>query len=123
MTAAATDKKYFRALSSSGKASILVRVEVVDTRSQFGRVDALIRPVDGEGEMWVSLDSLTADRPPRRGQRREVAMNAGAKYEPRLAKPICAITKFFCGRAINMPKSVIISVFGRIMILSGLRSP
>jgi hypothetical protein len=66
MTAAASDKKYLRVPSSSGKASILVPVEIADTRAQFGRTDALIRPVGGSGEMWVSLDNLTSEDKPRK---------------------------------------------------------
>lgn len=52
------EKRYLRVPSSNGKTSILVEVRVVDTRSQFGRTDALITPVNGSGEMWVAIDSL-----------------------------------------------------------------
>jgi hypothetical protein len=58
MTAQIKDKRYFRVLSATGKASMLVEVVVLDTRSQFGRLDVLIAPTNGVGEIWVSSDSL-----------------------------------------------------------------
>lgn len=58
MTAQVSDKKYFRAMSSSGKTSMLVPVDILDTRSRFGRVDVLVRAVGGIGEIWVNVDSL-----------------------------------------------------------------
>lgn len=33
-------------------------VAIVDVRNVYGRYDALITPVDGSGEAWVSLDAL-----------------------------------------------------------------
>lgn len=36
----------------------VVAVKIVDARSQFGRTDYLITPVNGSGEMWVSTDSV-----------------------------------------------------------------
>jgi hypothetical protein len=59
MTAAASDKKYYRVYSNSHRASMLVLVEILDTRAHFGRVDVLIRAVGGIGEMWVYMDSLS----------------------------------------------------------------
>ncbi len=38
---------------------IKVKVEVEDVRSQFGRVDCLIRPIEGKGQRWVGASTLT----------------------------------------------------------------
>ena len=35
-----------------------VRVRIIDARHVFGRIDARIEPVAGEGSAWVSLDRL-----------------------------------------------------------------
>jgi hypothetical protein len=34
-------------------------VTILDARKVYGRVDALIQPVDGVGEKWVAADQLT----------------------------------------------------------------
>lgn len=36
-----------------------VLVEIVDMRSRFGQVDALVRPVGGQGEKWVEARRIT----------------------------------------------------------------
>lgn len=50
---------------------ILVRVEIINVRQVYGRVDLEISPVAGNGRKWVSLDSVrridnpgTLDLPP-----------------------------------------------------------
>lgn len=42
------------------RASEKIRVlcEVADSRSVWGRVDLLLRPVQGTGEQWVSIDKV-----------------------------------------------------------------
>ena len=35
-----------------------VLVEILDARSRFGTVDALVRPVAGSGQRWVDCRSL-----------------------------------------------------------------
>lgn len=34
-------------------------VDIIDIRQTFGRYDALIMPVSGSGQIWVSLKNLT----------------------------------------------------------------
>jgi hypothetical protein len=46
------------ARGASRNGGFVVTVKVVDARSQFGRTDYLISPVNGSGEMWVSVDSV-----------------------------------------------------------------
>lgn len=41
-----------------------VRVQVADTRTNFGRTDVLIRPVEGDGEAWVRADKVEVDGDP-----------------------------------------------------------
>ena len=41
---------------------MLVAVKVMDARQCYGRTDCLVRPVAGEGEQWVRLDSLIIDK-------------------------------------------------------------
>lgn len=38
-----------------------IRVEIVDERTNFGRTDVLIRPVEGDGEAWVRADKVEVD--------------------------------------------------------------
>lgn len=45
----------------AGSTTLQVEVEIRDARSAFGRLDVLVRPIAGEGEAWVSLDSVTVD--------------------------------------------------------------
>lgn len=61
MQQATNGRRFFRVPSGSRKESIFVEVRVVDTRSQFGRVDVRISPVAGSGSMWVSLDNLATE--------------------------------------------------------------
>ena len=37
--------------------AIWVRVKVIDVRTQWGRVDALITPLDGGGSVWCRIDA------------------------------------------------------------------
>lgn len=53
------DKKYLVVKGASGQ--IAVEVSMIDTKRVFGRTDALITPVSGSGEMWVSVDSLVSE--------------------------------------------------------------
>lgn len=43
---------------------VRVRVEVEDERTNFGRTDVLIRPVEGDGEAWVRADKVEVDGDP-----------------------------------------------------------
>lgn len=45
--------------STNGKGSVLVPVKVKDARSVFGRVDVLVSPIGGEGELWMDAERLT----------------------------------------------------------------
>jgi hypothetical protein len=38
-----------------------VAVEVIDSREVFGRVDVLVKPVSGSGEMWVKETTFTQE--------------------------------------------------------------
>jgi hypothetical protein len=59
MTQAVSGKRFLSVPGATRAAGeITVEVEIVDTRSQFGRVDALVKPVSGSGQMWVSIDRL-----------------------------------------------------------------
>lgn len=40
-------------MTSSGKQFVNVRVLILDIKQSYGRTRYLIRPVAGEGEMWV----------------------------------------------------------------------
>lgn len=35
-----------------------IPVAIFEAKAAYGRIDVLIRPLDGSGEMWVSLSSL-----------------------------------------------------------------
>lgn len=37
------------------------RVEVLDARQQFGRIDLQVKPEDGEGTAWVQKATVTLD--------------------------------------------------------------
>lgn len=39
--------------------SLSVKVWIKDVRTSFGRIDALVTPVAGSGEKWVSSDRIT----------------------------------------------------------------
>jgi hypothetical protein len=54
--AGSPEVKWFPLRSSHPK--IAIRVRCLDIRQVYGRVDILITPVEGTGEMWTSLDSL-----------------------------------------------------------------
>jgi len=41
---------------------VLAPVDVLDLRERFGRMDALVRPVGGEGTQWVDVARLTPAR-------------------------------------------------------------
>ncbi len=36
-----------------------IRVQVIDTRQAFGRMDALVTPNSGSGVKWVSMDRIS----------------------------------------------------------------
>jgi hypothetical protein len=36
-----------------------IRVRILDLRSGFGRVDALVEPVSGQGSSWINVSRLT----------------------------------------------------------------
>lgn len=42
--------------------SMRVQVTIQDVRSAFGRIDALVTPVAGDGQKWVSSDRFTFKR-------------------------------------------------------------
>ena len=33
-----------------------IKVSVLDARTQYGRIDLLVKPADGEGEDWISSE-------------------------------------------------------------------
>lgn len=37
-------------------------VVILDARSVFGRIDVQVRPVEGSGKAWVSLDTVQDHR-------------------------------------------------------------
>lgn len=41
-----------------------VSVEMVERRTNFGRTDVLIRPVEGDGEAWVRADKVEVEDDP-----------------------------------------------------------
>lgn len=47
-----------RAMYSVGE--LVIEVEILDIRSNFGRTDVLVRPVSGTGQAWVSDDKVRA---------------------------------------------------------------
>jgi len=40
------------------KPGVWVGVRIQDFRTAFGRIDALVAPIDGEGETWVEWGTL-----------------------------------------------------------------
>lgn len=49
-----TDAMWF----TGGRQGLEVPVTVIRTREAYGRTDALVRPVGGDGEAWVSESNL-----------------------------------------------------------------
>ena len=41
-----------------------VDVLVLDVRTVWNRIDCLVRPIAGDGELWVSCDRLIINRAP-----------------------------------------------------------
>jgi hypothetical protein len=48
-----------KGLLDLGKLS--VPINVIDSRTAFGRIDLLVRPINGRGEQWVSSDKVLLD--------------------------------------------------------------
>jgi hypothetical protein len=50
--------KYYTVRVQNGN-EMEIEVEILKTRTRyFGRLDVMIKPVNGRGEVWVSADSL-----------------------------------------------------------------
>lgn len=43
---------------AGGEQPLIFEVKVVDVREVFGRVDVQIRPTNGSGARWVSMDTV-----------------------------------------------------------------
>lgn len=61
------EKKLRKIIDKEGAAflivelSLSVRVTIKDVRASFGRIDALVTPVAGHGEKWVSSDRIVIE--------------------------------------------------------------
>lgn len=51
------------AMGKSDQDPLLVKVDIIQVRVAFGRVDLMVSPDSGSGEMWVQLDRTTATLP------------------------------------------------------------
>ncbi len=47
-----------RGLLNTEKGKLSVPIYTVDVREVYGRIDVLVRPHDGQGEVWVSTERI-----------------------------------------------------------------
>ncbi len=50
--------KYIGKLALLTLNGMAFKVKIADIRSAYGRIDAKVKPLQGSGDAWVSLESL-----------------------------------------------------------------